>query len=206
VYNFEILYKKGNKNSRADILSRKADYVCSKPEPSYTIFDIQGNTMVYNCPEINMVSIETNNKTELQAICKAYPGDTAVQRILKNLEEYKIYRITTEGTILFEERVYILKNIKNQVVRARYSTMPYSYPGIGKILELVSRTFYFPGIRKVVERVINGYDTCCRNKAARYMPYSKLHLLKVPPGAWKSVSIDFITDLLPSLELLTNIE
>jgi hypothetical protein len=176
------LYKKSNKNSRADILSRKADYICSKPEPSYTIFDIQGNTIVYNCPEINIISIETNNKTELQAICKVYPGDTAVQQILKNLEEYKIYRITTERTILFEEQVYIPKNIRNQVVQVQYSTIPYSHPGIGKILELVSRTFYFPGIRKVVERVINSYNIYCRNKAARHILYSKLYLLKAPPG------------------------
>jgi hypothetical protein len=176
------LYKKGNKNSRADILSRKADYIYSKPEPSYTIFDIQGNIIVYNCPEINTISIETNNKTELQAICKVYPRDTAVQQILNNLEKYKIYRITTERTILFEEQVYILKNIKNQVVRTRYSTIPYSYPGIGKILELVSRMFYFPGIRKVVKRIINRYNIYCRNKAARYILYSKLYLLKVPLG------------------------
>jgi hypothetical protein len=59
------LYKKGNKNNKADILSRRADYICNKPEPSYTIFDIQGNTIIYNCPEINTISIETNNKTEL---------------------------------------------------------------------------------------------------------------------------------------------
>jgi hypothetical protein len=84
--------------------------------------------------------------------------------------------------------------------------MLYSYPGIGKTLELVSRTFYFPGIRKVVERVINGCKTCCRDKTARYILYSKLHLLNIPPGAWKSISIDFITDLLLSRELLTNIE
>jgi hypothetical protein len=200
------LYKKGNKNRRADILSRRADYICSKPEPSYTIFDIQGDTIVYNCPEINTISLETNNKTELQAICKVYPRDTAVQQILKNLEEYKIYRITTEGTILFKEQVYIPKIIRNQVVQAQYSAIPYSYPGIGKILELVSKMFYFPGIRKVVEKVINSCDTCCRDKAARYIPYRKLYLLNIPPGAWKSISIEFITDLLLSKELLTNIE
>jgi hypothetical protein len=107
---------------------------------------------------------------------------------------------------LFEKQVYILKNIRNQVVQARYSTIPYSYPGIGKILELVSRMFYFLEIRKIVERVINSCNIYCRNKAARYIPYSKLYLLKVPLKAWRSVLIDFITDLLPSLELLTNIE
>jgi hypothetical protein len=176
------LYKKDNKNSRADILSRRADYICSKPEPSYTIFDIQGDTIVYNYPEINIVSIETNNKTELQAICKVYPRDTAAQQILKNLEEYKIYRITTERTILFEEQVYILKTIQNQAVWARYGTIPYSYPGIRKTIELVSRIFYFPRIRKVVEKVINSCNTCCRDKAARYIPYSKLNLLNTLPG------------------------
>jgi hypothetical protein len=177
------LYKKDNKNRRADIFSRRADYIYSKPEPSYTIFDIQRNTIVYNCPEINIVSIETNNKSELQAICNTYPRDTAVQQIIGNLEEYRIYRTIPEGTILFEEQVYILKTIRNQVVQARYSAIPYSYPGIGKILELVSRTFYFPGIRKVVEKIINKYNTCCRDKAARYIPYSKLYLLNTPPGA-----------------------
>jgi hypothetical protein len=176
------LYKKGNENSRADILSRKADYVCSKPEPSYTIFDIQGNTIVYNRPEINTISIETNNKTELQVICKVYPGDTAARRMLNNLEEYKNCRITTEGTILFEERIYVPKTIRDQVVRARYSAMPYSYPGIGKTIELVSRTFYFPGIKKMVEKVINSCDTCRRDKAAKYIPYSKLNLLNILPG------------------------
>jgi hypothetical protein len=83
---------------------------------------------------------------------------------------------------LFEEQVYILKNIRNQVVRTKYSTILYSYPGIEKILELVSRIFYFPGIRKVVEKVINSCNIYCRNKAARYILYSKLYLLKVPPG------------------------
>jgi hypothetical protein len=107
---------------------------------------------------------------------------------------------------LFEEQVYILKTIRNQVVQARYSTIPYSYPGIRKILKLVSRTFYLPGIKKVVEKVINSCNTCCRDKAARYIPYSKLYLLNIPPGAWKSISIDFITDLLLSKEPLTNIE
>jgi hypothetical protein len=176
------LYKKGNKNSRADVLSRRADYMYSKPEPSYAIFDMQGNTIVYNRPEINTISIETNNKTELQAICRAYPGDTAAQQILNNLDKYKIYRITTDRTILFEEQVYIPKNIRNQVVQARHGAIPYSYPRIRKTIELVSRIFYFPGIRKVVERVINKYDTCCRNKVSRHILYSKLNLLNALPG------------------------
>jgi hypothetical protein len=176
------LYKKGNKNSRADTFSRRADYIYSKPEPSYAIFDIQGDTIIYNRPEINTISIKTNNKTELQVICKVYPGDTAARRILNNLEEHKGCRITTEGTILFEEQVYIPKTIRNQVVQARYGAMPYSHPGIGKTIELVSRTFYFPGIRKIVEKVINSYNTCRQDKAARYIPYSKLNLLNTLLG------------------------
>jgi hypothetical protein len=107
---------------------------------------------------------------------------------------------------LFEEQVYIPKTIKNQVVQVQYSTILYSYPGIGKILELVSRIFYFLEIRKVVKKVINSCNICCKDKAARYILYSKLNLLNIPPGAWKSISIDFITDLLLSKELLTNIE
>jgi hypothetical protein len=101
---------------------------------------------------------------------------------LGNLEEHEKYRTTTEGTILFEKQVYIPKTIKNQVVQARHSTIPYSYPGIGKTIELVSRTFYFPGIRKIVEKVINSCNACRQDKAVRYIPYSKLNLLNALPG------------------------
>jgi hypothetical protein len=47
---------------------------------------------------------------------------------------------------------------------------------------LVSRIFYFPGIRKVVKKVINSCNTCCRDKASRYILYSKLNLLDALPG------------------------
>jgi hypothetical protein len=154
------------------------EYLPGYPAPDYILSSSYFPTIL----EINIVFIKTKDKTELQAICKVYPKDTTVQRILNNLEEYKIYQITKKGTILFEEQVYIPKTIKNQVVQTRYSIIPYSYPGIGKTLELVSRIFYFPGIKKVVEKIINTCNICCRNKAARYILYSKLYLLNIPPG------------------------
>ena len=40
-YNFEIHYKKGSENGRADALSRRADYVADKPELSHAIFDVK---------------------------------------------------------------------------------------------------------------------------------------------------------------------
>ena len=81
VYNFEILYKKGNKNRQIDALSRRADYVQEKPEPLYTILGIHSNSIVYNHPEINTIKIETATDEEVIAIQDVYTTDVIYRKI-----------------------------------------------------------------------------------------------------------------------------
>ena len=120
--------------------------------------------------------------------------------------EYPKYRITELGTILFEKQILVPKLMRVPVVKGCYKQLPHRHLGIRKTIELVSRIFYFSRMKKIVEKVINIYNKYCRNKAARHLLYRKLQLLEAPAGAWKSVSIDFITGLLFSKELLTSVE
>ena len=88
-YNFEVLYKKGLENGRADALSRRPDHVQDKPEQSRAIFDI-GNEerWVYNRPSINAITL-TEDESELKEIRTAYAKDTGAQRILGNPKEHE---------------------------------------------------------------------------------------------------------------------
>ena len=176
------MYKKGNKNRQADALSQRADYIQEKLEALYTILGIYSNSMVYNHPEINTIKIETATDKELVAIQNVYTTNIIYRKIQLNILEYPKYRITKQGTILFEKRILVPKLIKISIVINCYKRLPHRYPGIGKTIELVSQTFYFLGIRKVVKKVINTYDKCCKNKAARHLPYKKLQLLEALAG------------------------
>ena len=94
--------------------------------------------------------------------------------------EYPKYRITKQRTILFKKQILVPKLIRMSIVLDCYKQLLYRYPEIEKTIELVSRTFYFPGIKRIVEKVINIYNKYCRNKVARYLLYRKLQLLEAP--------------------------
>ena len=67
--------------------------------------------------------------------------------------------------------------------------------GVMKTIELISRNYWWPSLRKSVASFVQSCDTCARAKTPRHLPYGLLHPLPVPEGPWKSISIDFITDL-----------
>ena len=182
IYNFEILYKKGNKNRQVDTLSQKADYIQEKPEVLYTILRKYSNSIVYNYPKINTIKIEIVIDKELVAIQSIYATNTIYKKIQLNILEYLKYRITEQEAILFEKQILVPKLIKISIVLDCYKQLLYRYPEIRKTIKLVFRTFYFLRIRKIVEKVINIYNKYCRNKAARYLLYKKLQLLRAPAG------------------------
>src|ERR1700738_5111744 len=50
-------------------------------------------------------------------------------------------------------------------------------------------------MRAFVKDYVCTCDTCARNKTPRHVPYRQLQPLPIPPGPWKSVSMDFIVQL-----------
>jgi len=75
-----------------------------------------------------------------------------------------------------------------------------------KTIEQITRNFYFPGLRKTVQKVVSQYNLCIRSKAARHTPYGYLQPLEAPKRPWQSISLDFITDLPESEEPLTKVK
>jgi hypothetical protein len=52
--------------------------------------------------------------------------------------------------------------------------------------------------RNFVEEYVCTCDVCCRSKMPRHQPFGRLQPLPIPGGLWKSISLDFITNLPPS--------
>jgi hypothetical protein len=82
----------------------------------------------------------------------------------------------------------------------------HGHQGIEKTLERLTRNYFFPGMRKTVERIVTECEDCARNKASRHLPYGQLKNPDVPKRAWDSITIDFITKLPKSIEPMTGIQ
>ena len=92
---------------------------------------------------------------------------------------------------------------RTDVIRDRHDYKMAGHQGINKTMELITRDFTWPGLRKTVTDYINSCDIYAKAKHSRHKPYGKLQTPALPEQAWSSVALDFITKLPSSKEPLT---
>ena len=94
---------------------------------------------------------------------------------------------------------------KTAVIRERHDLKTAGHPGIDKTIELITRDFTWPGMRKMVTSYIQNCDTCAKSKHTRHKPYGKLQSLTLPNQAWSLIALDFVIKLPLLKEPLTGI-
>jgi hypothetical protein len=70
--------------------------------------------------------------------------------------------------------VYVPLALIPQIIREHYDALVHGYFGIDKTYEHITRNYYFLNMRKKVEKYINKYETCLRDKLKRHVLYGKL--------------------------------
>ena len=66
------------------------------------------------------------------------------------------------------------------------------------MLELIKRTYWWPGLKKDIKKYIQGCFKCQQNKVQPQRKAGELHPLEIPKGPWQEISIDIIGPLLKS--------
>jgi len=102
-----------------------------------------------------------------------------------------------DGIMYKEEKVYVPKDeeLRAEIVRLHHDTPIEGHGGQWKIVELVTRNFWWPGITKEVKRYVEGCDACQRNKNHTEQLAGKLMPNSIPEKSWTHISADFITKL-----------
>jgi len=100
--------------------------------------------------------------------------------------------------VLKEGKVYILKD---EELRVEVVQLHHDVPAVGhgerwKIVELVTRNYWWSGVTRDVGRYVEGCDLCQRMKNRTEEPAGKLKLGEVPKKLWSYLTVDFITKLL----------
>ena len=82
-----------------------------------------------------------------------------------------------------------------RIIRDHHDAQATGHPERARTLELVSRSFYWPGQRRYLHRYIDPYDTCHRIKPIQHALFGLLRPLELPHRLWDTISMDFITAL-----------
>ena len=199
-YDFIIHFRPGVQGGKPDALSRRPDYVSenSVREPVPFLKPSQVDTS-----EIEMGALESEHVGALmdtalrQAILDALPGDPVASACLESLQDG--FRIE-DGLLLKDGMVYVPADngVKVRIVEGYHDRRTAGHLGQEKTLELVSRDYFWPGMRGFINEYVRTCDTCARNKTPRHRRHGQLQPLPIPEGPWESVSMDFIVELPPS--------
>ena len=81
-----------------------------------------------------------------------------------------------------EEKVYVPKDdkLRAEIIRLHYDILVEGHGEQWKMVELVTRNFWWPGVTKKVKQYLEGYDSCQRNKNYTEQPAGKLIPNSIP--------------------------
>ena len=129
----------------------------------------------------------------LDRIKAAYASDAW----LTNPSVQAKFPVSDTGLIMMGTRVYVpdAGTLRSEIILDCHASAYAGHTGMSKTKELVSRHFWWPGLRADVEAHVQRCHSCQVNKASTSAPAGLLQPLEVPTEPWSDVSMDWITDL-----------
>jgi len=97
-----------------------------------------------------------------------------------------------------EGKVYVSKDemLRAEIIRLHHDIPVRGHGGQWKMVELVTRNFWWPGVTREVKQYVEGCDSCQRNKNCTEQQAGKLIPNSILEKPWMHISADFITKLL----------
>lgn len=101
------------------------------------------------------------------------------------------------GRVFYRGRLFIppSEELRTQIIYRTHSTGPAGHPGRTKTVDLLNRTYWWPGMSKDVRAYVKACELCVRTKTPRTAPPGFLKPLPVPFRPWSDISVDYITPL-----------
>jgi hypothetical protein len=189
-YNYKIKHYKGTENSQADTLSRQPNYKDKTRQPQPAILRKNNNGMLGNNPMILAATI-TLSRDMLNTIKEAMKDDQLMQQILATtpgaLEKDRVLHI--------KGLVYVPLSLIQQTIRDHHDAPVHGHFSINRTCKHIGQNYYFPNIRKKVEKYIRDCETCLRDKPKRHAPYRKLQNPEIPQQPWEWIMVNFVGPL-----------
>jgi len=102
-----------------------------------------------------------------------------------------------DGYLWHQGKIWIPNNegIRTNLIRQHHDILQAGHGGPAKTMELVQRKYYWPKMRETIKQYIKNCDICQQTKVVQHAPYGLMKPNEAPDRPWKSISMDFITDL-----------
>jgi hypothetical protein len=203
-FNFRIIYRTGKSSAKPDALTRRSGDLPKDGDERKQHM----NQIVLKPHNILRVAAtnETNEEMNIDELWQeGYSQDPIPAEVLTSLRNgaRKSNHLTlahcTEQNerLLYQKRIYVpdYASLKLKLIRDHHETPAAGHPGRAKTLELLARTYFWPKMRREVDRFVRNCHPCQRSRTPRHAPFGILKPLSIPEEAWRDVSMDFVVGL-----------
>jgi len=96
-----------------------------------------------------------------------------------------------------EGRIYVPNNkeLREEILKEHHDPADIGHPGQHRMLELLKKTYWWPGLKKDIKGHVQGCFKYQQNKVQYQRKAGELHPLEIPQGLWQEISIDIIRPL-----------
>ncbi|KAF8753814.1 reverse transcriptase [Rhizoctonia solani] len=195
-YNFQIVYCPGKQSGKPDALSQCADHADIPPADQTMLPD----------PVFANVALVTPKKELQRQIKASLDQDESLEEILQFLQNeskappsikraFKDYEMEA-GLLFYQGRIVVpdVGTLRTDLLRIFHNSPLAGHPGRQRTLELVSRTYYWPGIRANTYWHVDSCEICQRIWKPKYTSIPP-QPLELPSRLWQHVSYNMIVDL-----------
>lgn len=229
-FNFQLCYREGTANQRADALSRRdqdmpADQdervksrtiqLLKEPEKTTGIATIcpvqilpldQPTTAVYETTEVDWTEARDTDLEYQEAVQCLQQGNRQFPSHLGLKVSVAECCTDNAGFMLFRGRRWAPNHepLRTKLLGTAHTSLLTGHPGREETYTVLSREFFWPNMAKDVRKFVRNCDVCGRTKAWRDKKKGALKPLPVPDRPWQEVSMDFIVEL-PKSEGCTNL-
>ncbi|KAK1693348.1 hypothetical protein QYE76_010045 [Lolium multiflorum] len=172
---FRIVYRQGAENKAADALSRIGHLM--------TIQATSSVQPVWMQEIVNSYVTDPDAQQRLVQLAIASPDDHGYE--------------LSQGVIKFQGRVWIGANsaLQTKIISALHSSAVGGHSGMQATYQRLKRLFAWHGMKAAVEDFVRQCNVCQHAKHTNTSPAGLLQPLPIPDGAWRDITMDFITGL-----------
>ena len=198
-FDFTLKHVPVMRMEKADGLSRRLDWKVGVDRDNKNQVVIKDN-WIHSLQEVVIEGLEVDI---VKKIKKAISRDKDIVRIVEEMKKTKVKELwenewQMEGDLVLKEgKVYVLKDeeLRAEVIQLYHDVLATGHGGRWKIVELVTRNYWWLRVTRDVGKYVEGYDACQRMKNRMEELAGKLKLSKVPEKPWTHLTVDFITKL-----------
>jgi len=186
----------GKTNTKADILSQKEQVDTKEDNKDVQLLKDEMWTRKTTA-KVMMLRRKVIAK-ESDIVKRIRRNSTREKEIVQALEKNDGLAWEEDGVAYMEGKIYVPNNkeIREEILKEHHNPADIGHPGQHRMLELLKRTYWWPGLKEDIKRYVQGCFKCQQNKVQHQRKAGELHPLEIPQRPWQEISIEII-GLLP---------